>query len=177
MLGVYRFPERLICSSVPGSIGQVTYCRIHAFWCLQNLCWLCFAFVQFYFIFCRNVMKIVHLMSFWVQNRTDGCKLLRMCLYAVSVLKPRKLCYAFMCVYILLCMCVSVCTWVCFILLGNSGRVVNSCDSFAWHCLSPLAAFKPILNWLLGECFVANLVGSIRRSYLVLNWANFSSRT
>ena len=34
---------------------------------------------------------------------------------------------------------------------------------------------KPVLNW--ANVFFANLVGSIRRSYLVLNWANFSSRT
>ena len=34
---------------------------------------------------------------------------------------------------------------------------------------------KPVLNW--ANVFFANLAGSIRRSYLVLNWANFSSRT
>ena len=68
-----------------------------------------FCFCLVLFIFCRNVMKIVRLMSFWVQNRTVGCKLLRMCLYAVAVLKPRKLCYAFMCVYILLYICACLC--------------------------------------------------------------------
>ena len=34
-----------------------------------------------------------------------------------------------------------------------------------------------LLVGVAGECFFANLVGSIRRSYLVLNWANFPSRT
>ena len=143
---------------------------------LQNPCILMptkfvlivFCFCLVLFIFCRNVMKTIRLMSFWVQNRTAGCKLLRMCLYAVLVLKPRKLWYAFMCVYILLCVCMSVCTWVCFILLGNSGGVVNSLDSFARHCLSPLAAFTSGAYFLhygrwwqwICEFYTANIKGS-----------------